>query len=347
MTALRGPAGSLFVAVLAAGLLTGCATFKSSKRADLGPFSENTMQMAGELQKFNRPPVWTHLKRYQTLPSVLAVQQSVGKVRILMRGVALYSSHIAALADSPLPMDRKVSEMARYMDENIRPQLGSEMMSDAHVTPGYMDTLVANMRHSANFLDALRAAQPLVNLTSAEGDLLFDQIDVGIRAATADINAGIDAEFGDLRNRVEELDALHVAGLRSYTLLENYRGGNAAALDSLRRADPALQGLLPPGKAPAAKDLDAAERYVIDRATTTRALRDQLEPQFALYKENQSELDALRAMADERARLGRAVLFLWARSHRNLSAGISVPPMIDVIGIMKTTASTGVKGVLP
>ena len=58
-------------------------------------------------------------------------------------------------------------------------------------------------------------------------------------------------------------------------------------------------------------------------------------------------MEVLRTQADERARLGRAALFLWARSHRNLAAGIQVPPMIDVMGIMKSTVTTGVKGVIP
>ena len=83
------------------------------------------------------------------------------------------------------------------------------------------------------------------------------------------------------------------------------------------------------------------------RSTTIKSLRDQIEPEFTVYRESVAELDLLRTQADERARLGRMARILWRRSHRNLAAGIPVPPVIDVVGIMKGTVSTGVKGVLP
>jgi hypothetical protein len=302
--------------------------------------------MIGELQTFTRPAMWTHLKKYQTLPSVAAAQQSVGRVRVLMRGVALYSIQITSLYDSPLSEDRKISELARYMEETIRPGLTNAAPSDLKLTPGYMDTLIHQIRLRKTFLKALGAAQPLVNLTVKAGDMLFDDLDQTIEAASADISAHIEAEFGSLKLRVAELNEMHVASVRSFALLQRYRAGDQAALDSLRLNDPVV-GRLVPGQPPTSKDLGAAEAYVIDRSTKIKTLREQLEPEFVVYRENQAEMEVLRTQADERARLGRAALFLWARSHRNLAAGIQVPPMIDVMGIMKGTVSTGVKGIIP
>lgn len=347
MRAPRRFDGLVLAALMAVGPLTGCATFGGSRRVDLGPFSENTLGMIGELQTFNRPAVWTHLKKYQTLPSVLATQQSVGRVRVLMRGVALYSMQITSLYDSPLSEDRKISELARYVEETIRPGLTTSAPPSLELTPGYMDTLIHEIRLRKTFLKALGAAQPLVNLTVTAGDMLFDNLDETIQAASADISAHIEAEFGSLKLRVAELNEMHVASVRSYALLERYRGGDRAALDSLRLSDPMVGHLVPSGRPPTSKDLEAAEAYVVDRSTTIKTLRDQLEPEFVVYRENQAEMEVLRTQADERARLGRAALFLWARSHRNLAAGIQVPPMIDVVGIMKSTVSTGVRGIIP
>jgi hypothetical protein len=197
------------------------------------------------------------------------------------------------------------------------------------------------------FLKALGAAQPLVNLTVTAGDMLFDNLDETIETASADVSAHIEAEFGSLKLRVAELNEMHVASVRSYAMLQRYSGGDQAALDSLRLDDPVVGRLVPPGRPPTSKDLEAAEAYAVDRSTTIKTLRDQLEPEFVVYRENQAEMEGLRTQADERARLGRAALFLWARSHRNLAAGIQVPPMIDVVGIMKGTVSTGVRGIIP
>jgi hypothetical protein len=46
----------------------------------------------------------------------------------------------------------------------------------------------------------------------------------------------------------------------------------------------------------------------------------------------------LRTQARESARLGRITLITWARSHRNLAAGIAVPASIDVMSMVKSAA---------
>jgi hypothetical protein len=338
-------AGLVPAALIAAGLLSGCATFRGSKRIDVGPFSENTSGMVGALQRFNRPAVWTHLKKYQTLPSVKQVQQSVARARMLTRGVALYSSQIVAVYQSPLSEEKKISELARYMTETIRPNLIANWSGEYGVTPGYLDTLVQDIQTHKTLLTALGAAQRLVDLTASTGDRLLDQVDDDVQVAAADINARVEAEFAPLKARIEELDEMHVASVRSYTLLQRLRGGDPAALDSLRTSDPGVKDLIPSGRAPAPRDLDAAERYVIDRTTTIKSLRDQIEPAFTIYRENQAELEELRNQTDERARLARMTLVMWQRSHRNLAAGISVAPMIDVTGMLRSTLSAGAKTV--
>ena len=348
MISLIRRATAVVPAIALLALLTGCATIRASRRIDVGPFSENTMGMVGELQKLNRPVTWTRLKKYSGRPSVLQVQSSVNRVRMLMRGIAFYSTQVASLYDSPVPEERKISELARYMDEIIRPPLTAiPSASNLHVSPGYMDTLVLNIRASKTLLGGLGAAQPLINLTMSVGDDLIDQLDGEIRVASQDLNDLIEAEYAPLKARVEELSAIHVTSVYSYTLLQRYRAGAPAALDSIRASDPALRDFLPSGRPLTAKELDAAERFVLDRTSTIKSLRDQLEPDYGVYRECQAELAELRTQTDSRAMLARNTLILWSRSHRNLAAGIAVPPLIDVMGAMRGTITTGIKGIIP
>jgi hypothetical protein len=338
----------LATAVLAATtLLAGCSRLRGSRRLDVGPFSENTMGMVGELQKMYRPAMWTRLKKYQGLETVAKAQGSINEVRVLMRGITFYSTQVAALYEAPMTEERKVQELARYMNENVRPNLPANASDAFPVTQSYMDTLIANIQANKTMLEALGAAQPLVSLTVSAGDQLFDQVDADIRTAANDINDRIEAEYAQLKARITDLDQMHIISVRSFTLLQRVRAGNSAALDTLREIDNGLRELLPTGRTPASKDLEAAERFVIQRTNTIKLFRDQLEPDFAVYRECQAELEMLRTQADERARLGRITLILWGRSHRNLAAGIPVPPVIDVMGVMRSTINSGVKGVVP
>src|SRR4029077_10999203 len=135
-----------------------------------------------------------------------------------------------------------------YMEETIRPGLTTAAPPDLKITPGYMDTLIDQIRLRKTFLKALGAAQPLVNLTVTAGDLLFDNLDETIQVASADVSAHIEAEFGSLKLRVAELNEMHVASVRSYALLQRYRGGDQAAVDSLRVDDPVVGHLVPAGR---------------------------------------------------------------------------------------------------
>lgn len=344
---LRRLARVSLVTLAAATLLGGCAAFTGSKRVDVSPFSENTVGMLGELQKFNRPVVWVYLKKYENAPSVMAARQAMAPLRTVLRGVGFYSSQVVALYDSPLDESRKISELARYMNDFIRPALANADTDEVRFSAADLDRVLGNIRSSKTFLAALGASQPLVNATVARGNSLFENLDGLVAAAAADIGGRIEQQYAPLKQSMTELDGMHVASLHSYALLERFRAGEAQALDSLRTTDPAAANYLPAGKIASAKDLDAVEHFLIDRSTTIKSLRDQLDPEVATYRETLMELDALRNQTDERAKLGRMTLMLWGRSHRNLAAGISVKPMIDVMGIMKSTVSTGAKGLIP
>src|SRR5262245_31953788 len=83
-------------------LLAGCASFKATRRLDLSPFAQNTVGLIGEVQRANKPLEWVYLKKYESLPEVLQARRAAGPARDLMRGIALYSTQIVSIYESPL-----------------------------------------------------------------------------------------------------------------------------------------------------------------------------------------------------------------------------------------------------
>ena len=92
---------------------------------------------------------------------------------------------------------------------------------------------------------------------------------------------------------------------------------------------------------PTAGELDAAEERLAGQLARIQAVRAQLEPEFHLYDEHQRELEGLRTQTEDMLRLGRLTMSVWSRSHRNLAAGIEVPPQIDLVHLLTTTAKLG------
>ena len=337
---------ALTILVAVTPLLAGCASFRASKRLDVGPFAENTVSMIGEVQRATKPVVWTYLKKYDQLPSVQNVRRAASPARTLMRGVAMYSTQLVSIYESDLTDARKSQELATYLDVSVRERLRNNATAQVFLTQGALDSSVTKVRGSTDFLAALGAAQPVVSAALAYGNSLFDTLDVQVDVAAADIDSRIEREFGPLKEQVESITDLRLRATRGYTLLSRYRYGDDAALDTLRAIDPQSAEALT-GKRPTAAALDATEKRILAQIETTTQLRAHLDEEFDQYKAEQLELDQLRIQAREISRLGRITLILWARSHRNLATGVTVPAAINVMGIVQSAAGKATGIALP
>jgi len=335
------------VCALTISSLTGCSTFKSSKRLDVGPFAENTVGMIGEVQRATKPVVWVQLKKYDSTPSVTEVRRAYAPARRLMRGVALYSTQIVSIYESSLPDERKASELARYLDEAVRERLKDNPRAELFMTPVRLDSAVVEVRKAPDFMGALSAAQPVVSAALSYGNSLYDSIEVRIDEAGADLSARIEAEYAPVKRSLAELNELQLRATHAYSLLSQYRKGRESALDSLRAFDSEAASALPAGKRPNEAAVDAYEKRLLVDIDTHVHVREDLLRQFEVYRAEQLELDELRTKSQEAARMGRITLILWARSHKNLAAGVTVPAAINVMGLMKSAAGSATGLALP
>jgi hypothetical protein len=84
----------------------------------------------------------------------------------------------------------------------------------------------------------------------------------------------------------------------------------------------------------------AAETHLTERLTRLDTFIHQLDPDVALYMAKLRELEEWRQTIDEKVKIARDAIAVWAQSHRNLGAGIPVPPLIDVTGMAKNLVKT-------
>jgi hypothetical protein len=341
------PAVAPSFALACVALLAGCASFKASRRLDVSPFAQNTVGLIGEVQRANRPLEWVYLKKYESLPVILDARRTYAPARELMRGIAIYSTQIVSIYESPLSDSRRSQEVARYLDETIRARLRDNPRADAFLTPAELDKAVQGARSASTFMAALGAAQPVVSAALAYGNQIYDEMDQAIGRADNELQARIEGEFAPVKHEMARIEALQLSSISAFRLLTEYRMGDNRALDSLRALDPESAETLPAGKKPTAAALDGAEKQILERVETLGQLRTRLDPQFEVYKAEQAELEQLRTQAREAARLGRITLITWARSHRNLADGIAVPAQIDIMGMVKGAAGGAAKTIVP
>jgi hypothetical protein len=123
-------------------------------------------------------------------------------------------------------------------------------------------------------------------------------------------------------------------GLSMRTLNHLYRAKfvSSAYLDTLLQIDPSMKEFIPSAKTANNKKIQAAEEYLINRLKTIDGVIHQLDDDVVDYRAKRDELEAWRLQTDEKIRIARNAITVWAQSHQNLGNGVPVPPMIDVAG---------------
>jgi hypothetical protein len=311
----------------------------------MAPFADNTITTIGEIEKLSRPASWVQLRAYRTNPSVVKAQEDMVPVRSLLRQIAFYSAQLVSINDSALPEPKKAKALARYLREVVKPAVDQGDAEEWGITMPDVDRIVGEMEAQQTYLDAIAKAEPLVTATLQYGLKLFDRVDEDLQAASLDIEREVDRKYGALAENVAAVYDAQQRTTHAFTLTSQYRLGDPV-LPELRAA-PGVDGLLPAGRIPTAKEVQGLEDTLAARMARLKTSREELEPDVVALREAKAELDAIRANSMERARAGRVTLILWARSHRNLGHGVAVPPALDLPGVLFGTANKAAGKVLP
>jgi hypothetical protein len=125
--------------------------------------------------------------------------------------------------------------------------------------------------------------------------------------------------------------------------LPQIRRGVPGALDSLLAREPSLPALIDPSNGLDAAEVQRVEDRLLEILTRLREVREQLEPDIAMYFRQQNELDQVENTWNAELRKGRVSIVAWARAHKRMSQGVTDPAQIDVLGIARKASG----GVLP
>ena len=326
-----GHLAAVMAMIIALSLLGGCAKFSASRKMDAGPFGENVTVMMGDVSADVRKPFY--IKQYLEGPSRDEYQAEWDNMRKTIRGIVLYSSQVVNIAQSPMTERKKPNALANTLKE-ITARVPDTRLDDFQLTRAELADIIRNIEVQDTMLAALGQAQLLVDKIAYYVDTSFERVETALNKLIRDIDTRMDARWGLNRQNVESLYGLQNLTIRSYALLYQYREGDAASLAALRSNDLALQTALGKDRAVSDKELDATEAQIMARLKNLHAIREQIMPQVERYLLEARERDELYNQHKEVGKKLRLSTMLWARAHRNLAAGIPVPPEIDLYSVL-------------
>jgi hypothetical protein len=316
-----------------AAFLPGCSAFQSSRQIDMNPFSENTAAMFAEAAKVGRPMKWNYLKPYASIPEVQQARDLAQPVIKGLRGIVMYSNQLVALNMTSKPDKEKNKLLGLYFRQAEEKIADRSKFDSIGVTSSMMDTVYANMARAETFREGIEAASPLVNAIVLAMQRRLDAIDAQVPLVLGAIDAKVESAYADKRQNYQDLVRLQTQFQHVATLLYDAKTGNQEALKQLFDVDPSMHEFFASPQKPSPKEYDAAELALTARLARIEGFLHQLDNEKAEYMLKLGELEDARINTDARIKIARDAIMVWAQSHRNLGAGIAVPPMIDVAGI--------------
>lgn len=328
---------NLYLLALSIITFTSCSIFTSTQRPDLSPYAENIIQITGDIQYGLSQSQVIYIRDYIHGPKVELLHDYGDKTKNIMRNIIAYSVEVVTLGNTPIEDNEKAKKLADYLDQLLRPVL-EEPESRLDFTSTELNAVLKNVRRQEDFLDALGAAQPLIdNIAATISEFLDEGKEV------------LDEALEEVYNEIMDDNRIVIDGNRSlrdsqiYTIynlqyLHKYRSGDKTALDTLFAKEPSLLEVVRDQSNITFDDMRFIEQRLEYKLRALHEVREQLSVDVELYNNQMHELDVHTKMYKEALRKVKVVVVVWSEAHRKLAAGVTDPATIDLVGMVVRAA---------
>jgi hypothetical protein len=338
---------SVIIFVMSVLLMTGCSVFKKSRKMDMTPFSENASTLFGEAVKVSRPFQWKYCRPYISIPEYQNMTSRAKPIIDALQGIVYYSNQVVAINNAGLSETNKNRKLASFLSEALDKAVRNQKVDSLQLDKLGVDEILDKMRKSETYLNCIAAGSPIVNSIVVAMQNRLNEIQDGIPAILGGFNREIERDYGETRKNFNNLRQLQEQMMISMTLLYHGRLGNTTELDSLLRQNYSLRQFFTAGDKATPAQLNAAESYLIERLNQIDVMLKQLNDARSEYIAKQEELIEWQTQLEDKIIIARTSMTIWAQSHRNLGAGIPVPPLIDVAGFTSGLLGKAAKTIIP
>ena len=330
--------------VVATSMVVGCSQirkttdtatnpFQSKQKIDLEPFAEQLFVMVGDIQfGLNRARA-THLMHYTSDTEIGNYRQLWKVMQENLGKILAYSGQVVSLSESRMDGREKAADLSRFIDK-IRPLESAQLEVAFGMNEQDIRQQLLAIRHQENLLDALRAAQPLVDTTV---EFMVKTIDK-LKIVTDKVEAKIEGKINDAHSvplaYQKTLLERQTAIISKLQLLDSYRKGDPNALRAMARADAELKTFIHAGKASTFEGRKELEKLLTHRLTVIDGQKDLLQKALEQYRAEKKELSELTEITNQSLQKAKLAVLLWGRMHRRMANGITEPGKLNPFSLM-------------
>jgi len=329
----RKHASALLVALVLSGAVTGCQTAQkavSKEKVNLRPFADLTIAMAGSSQHGFRPEGAILVRPYFENLGALADDYETGNdaTTSLTDAIVDYSLFVVTLADMNLEDTESVTRYADYLEK-----FEQRVASSTGLNPSEFGSTVDAVRQQKKLLDALKAAQPIINAVTQQGEKMVDELEKRASDIQQHLAKEIDADFATILSATELLKNRRDAALLALEALQAYEQGDGTALDTLRKSSAIRDKELLAHDVLQLQDIEAVEQVLFKELKNVDTVEKQLSDQVKLYNATQTEMNGVYTLELARLAKIRRSYIVWARIHHMMATGVTDPAKwLSIVG---------------
>jgi hypothetical protein len=309
--------------------LSGCATtsgysskFTATKKVNLAPFADQTIAMISEADFGLTEDESVLTRKYwdRNSPEFKELNAIYDDIGAILDRIMNYSTGIVTVSESKRPLSEKINLYADYVDKMGRPRI-----EKLDITPAELNETLEHIRKQQKLLDALNAAQPLINTAVRNAMAKLRKAENVLLNASISIEQAIEADFVYELSFEKELKIRKVAVLQALEAIFDHLAGDAEALKRLANnpMNKSKNKIL--NKPVSDDDLHAIEQYLIDRLVIIQKLEDRIAHDMQKYEAAHRELDRLYTAALKDMSKVKLMLIVWSSAHQKMSAGVEDP----------------------
>ena len=191
--------------------------------------------------------------------------------------------------------------------------------------PAHLQRILSDIRRQDTLLDALRAAQPLIDDLVQSSLTMLEEGEEATTALMESIEDNIEADFAYTLRFEQLLRGRKRFALQAIELLLEARPDQLELLkQALERNELDLQNFLPFSNL-TLNDRLGIEELLLKRLELMEAIRAQIAPDLEKYQTLNQDLDRVYQDFLEQFAKTRIRLLIWTRAHQKIAAGVTDP----------------------
>jgi hypothetical protein len=311
--------------------LTGCSKFIKQESENLAPFAQQTIDLIGTLEYSLDDAEVLYLR---DIENYIDAEDPYGRYFKLenqggnmLVALVAYSMQIVSISEQAITDNEKANRLADVILELVDLVREDEVVVNPNRDDEKNQEVIAHVRQSQDYLEALRLLLPLINEFSAHAGRVLDELLVEKNKVALLTDAAIDKKYGAVLELHQEMRAAKDDMFRTLVNLSQYSVTRDPVYLKKMKSYGMFSVLVATENK---KSLSTSELAQLHKAVTEelRLVNEnyaQMIPDVEEYQQSHRELIKLVESKEDAISEARLTFVLWSRAYQKMASGKEDP----------------------